>query len=111
MVIPRENKLVRLYIQLNEVNATGKPVDRSQLSPDMILESAQKIMSPYTLTYKYCDWWTAYQVWTLAIMFTVATDMGFSRSDSELETNSPVMIAFFLRGMRSTPTHQRQGKV
>jgi len=62
MVIPRENKLVRLYIQLNEVNAAGKQIDRSRISPEVILKSAQKIMSPYKLTYEYCDWWTAYQV-------------------------------------------------
>lgn len=62
MVIPRENKLVRLYIQLNAVNSTGQQVDRSKISPEMILKSAQKILSPYKLTYDYCDWWTAYQV-------------------------------------------------
>jgi hypothetical protein len=62
MVIPRDNKLVRLYIQLNEVNAAGKQVDRSKISPEMTLKSAQKIMSPYILTYNYYDWWTAYQV-------------------------------------------------
>ncbi|TKA66996.1 hypothetical protein B0A49_04491 [Cryomyces minteri] len=62
MVIPRENKLVRLYIQLTEVNKDGGAVDRSTITPQMILKAAQKIMSPYTITYKYCDWWTAYQI-------------------------------------------------
>lgn len=28
----------------------------------MILEAAQRTMAPYTLTYEYCDWWTAYQI-------------------------------------------------
>ena len=65
MVIPRENKLVRLYIQLKEVNSTGQQVDRSKITPEMILKSAQTIMSPYNLTYDYCDWWTAYQVCSL----------------------------------------------
>ena len=62
MVIPRENKLVRLYIQLTEVNSDGQPVDRSKITPVTILKAAQKIMSPYKLTYTYCDWWTAYQI-------------------------------------------------
>ncbi|KAJ2896964.1 hypothetical protein MKZ38_005063 [Zalerion maritima] len=64
MVIPRENKLVRLYIQLTEVNAEGKSkrVDRSKITPDTILKAAQKILSPYKLEYHYCDWWTAYQI-------------------------------------------------
>ena len=62
MIIPRENKLVRLYIQLNEVNSAGQFVDRSKVTPEIILKAAQKIMSPYELTYSYCDWWTAYQI-------------------------------------------------
>ena len=63
MVIPRENKLVRLYIQLTEIapDATGR-ADRSKITPETILKSAQRIISPYKLSYEYCDWWTAYQV-------------------------------------------------
>lgn len=62
MVIPRENKLVILYIQLTEVNKDGGAVDRSTITPQVILKAAQKSMDPYTLTYDYCDWWTAYQI-------------------------------------------------
>ncbi|OCT53145.1 Phenol 2-monooxygenase [Cladophialophora carrionii] len=64
MVIPRENKLVRLYIQLTttENAGGGKKADRSKINPESILASAQKIMRPYKITYRYCDWWTAYQI-------------------------------------------------
>ncbi|WPH05091.1 Hypothetical protein R9X50_00799000 [Acrodontium crateriforme] len=64
MVIPRENKLVRLYIQLTTVQnaAGGAKFDRSTITPEVILASAQRIMAPYKLSYKYCDWWTAYQI-------------------------------------------------
>ncbi|KAK2751458.1 hypothetical protein FQN55_000733 [Onygenales sp. PD_40] len=63
MIIPRENKLVRLYIQLKEVPiGEGGRADRSQIGPELILKSAQKILAPYKLTYAYCDWWTAYQI-------------------------------------------------
>lgn len=62
MIIPRENHLVRLYIQLNEVNSAGEQVDRSKITPETIMKAAQKIISPYRLTYNYCDWWTAYQI-------------------------------------------------
>lgn len=63
MVIPRENKLVRLYIQLTMTNETGGgKVDRSQINPETILASAQRILHPYKITYRYCDWWTAYQI-------------------------------------------------
>ena len=63
MVIPREGDRVRLYIQLTttEKGAGGK-ADRSKINPQTILESAQRIMSPYKINYRYCDWWTAYQI-------------------------------------------------
>lgn len=56
MIIPRENRIVRLYIQLEEVSAGGGRVDRSRITPDLIFKSAQKIFSPYKLDYHYCDW-------------------------------------------------------
>lgn len=63
MVIPREHKLVRLYIQLTTTEKVGgTKLDRSNFNPEVILASAQRILHPYKLTYKYCDWWTAYQI-------------------------------------------------
>jgi hypothetical protein len=61
MVIPRENKLVRLHIQLTttEKEAGGK-ADRSKINPQTILESAQRIMRPCKSTYQHCDWWTVF---------------------------------------------------
>jgi len=63
MVIPRENSLVRFYVQLNEVkpDASGR-ADRTQITPEIILKAAQRILSPYKLEYKHCHWWTAYQI-------------------------------------------------
>ena len=63
MVIPRENRLVRLYIQLKEVtpDASGR-ADKSKITPDLIFSAAQKILAPYKIDYEYCDWWTAYQI-------------------------------------------------
>ena len=63
MVIPRENKLVRLYIQLTEIkpDASGR-ADRSKITPSTIIAAAQKILAPFKIEYRYCDWWTAYQI-------------------------------------------------
>ncbi|KAJ6195229.1 hypothetical protein J3E72DRAFT_248834 [Bipolaris maydis] len=63
MIIPRENKLTRLYIQLTEIkpDASGR-ADRSKITPDTIIKAARRIIAPYKLTYEYCDWWTAYQI-------------------------------------------------
>lgn len=65
MVIPRENKLVRLYIQLTTTEKLGEEssrADRSKINPETILQSAQRIMAPYKITYRKLDWWTAYQI-------------------------------------------------
>lgn len=64
MIIPREKKLVRLYIQLQTTeNRAGKgKSDRSWITPEVILQSAQRILHPYKLDYAYCDWWTGYQI-------------------------------------------------
>ncbi|KAK9311634.1 hypothetical protein V1524DRAFT_370967 [Lipomyces starkeyi] len=82
MVIPRENGLVRLYIQLRETprdpntksnNEMGGEVaelkaqikgrvDRSKITPEIILENARKIMTPYELDITDVKWYTAYQI-------------------------------------------------
>ncbi|KAL4892418.1 FAD binding domain-containing protein [Aspergillus ambiguus] len=65
MVIPRENKLVRLYIQLTTTahnGGNGGRADRSQINPDVIIQAAQRIMAPYKISYRKLDWWTAYQI-------------------------------------------------
>jgi phenol 2-monooxygenase len=62
-VIPRERKVVRFYVQLEEVelNEHGR-IDRSQVTPQAIVNAAQKILAPYKLSYKRCEWFTAYQI-------------------------------------------------
>ncbi|KAK7204882.1 phenol 2-monooxygenase [Myxozyma melibiosi] len=80
MVIPREQGLVRLYIQLretprdpatktesemgkNEQKAIEKGrVDRSKITPEVILDNARKILSPYKLDITDIKWYTAYQI-------------------------------------------------
>ncbi|KAK7424034.1 hypothetical protein QQX98_000644 [Neonectria punicea] len=89
MIIPRENKLVRLYIQLKEVtpDASGR-ADRSKISPDLIFKAAQKIISPYKLDYEYCDWWTAYQIGQRVGTAFDAHDRVFLAGDA-VHTHSP----------------------
>lgn len=82
MVIPRENGLVRLYIQLKEVErdaetkvnseflggkkdekiASKGRIDRSKITPEMILKNAQDIFKPYKLDMVDLDWFTGYQI-------------------------------------------------
>ena len=60
IIIPRENNLIRIYIQLGEVKRDAGTTFK--VTPDDILAQAQKILAPYTFRYIYCDWWTVYSV-------------------------------------------------
>lgn len=64
MIIPREGgRLIRIYCQLTEVSRDeGGKFDRSAITEERIFQTAQEIMKPYTLEYKYCANWTVYQV-------------------------------------------------
>ena len=61
LVIPRENKLVRLYIQLQDLDV-DQPFDRSTVTPEVILIAARKILNPYKSSFVHCDWWTVYRI-------------------------------------------------
>ncbi|CAD6565738.1 MAG: hypothetical protein ASARMPREDX12_006748 [Alectoria sarmentosa] len=63
MLIPRENRLVRFYVQLLHANADqDRAAIKSAYSVDALLKAAQRVLSPYELTYDHCDWWSVYQV-------------------------------------------------
>lgn len=63
MTAPREDRLVRFYIQLKgEGDLDRKAMDKTEESPDALIQMAQRIMQPYSLTYKYCDWSSIYPV-------------------------------------------------
>ncbi|KAK0712310.1 FAD binding domain-containing protein [Apiosordaria backusii] len=90
MVIPRENRLVRLYIQLKEVtpDASGR-ADRSKITPELIFSAAQKILKPYKIDYEYCDWWTAYQIGQrISPSFSHSSNKVFLAGDA-VHTHSP----------------------
>ncbi|KAL4747510.1 hypothetical protein BDW72DRAFT_209517 [Aspergillus terricola var. indicus] len=63
MTAPREDRLVRFYIQLKgEGDLDRKAMERTEESPDALIQMAQRIMKPYSLTYKYCDWSSIYPI-------------------------------------------------
>ena len=62
LIAPREGKLARLYIQLNEASGKDGNLPHLEITPALILEAAQRIMEPYRLEFKYLDWWSVYKV-------------------------------------------------
>ncbi|EGO21398.1 hypothetical protein SERLADRAFT_351441 [Serpula lacrymans var. lacrymans S7.9] len=62
MLVPRENDMVRIYVQLEEskMDKAGR-LDRSQFGAEDIIKIAQKLFYPYKITMpQKPDWWTAY---------------------------------------------------
>ncbi|MCO5583784.1 hypothetical protein L7F22_037698 [Adiantum nelumboides] len=61
MIIPREDGLVRFYIQISH---SIQNVDRNTITWEAILGAAQKTFAPYTLDIHPNDvsWWTAYVI-------------------------------------------------
>lgn len=63
MVIPQERDLVRLYIQLPIQVVPGERVDKSKVTPEFILETARRVLHPYTLDTDHIDWFTGYHMY------------------------------------------------
>lgn len=55
MVIPRENDLVRLYIQIAQPEK-GKRPNRAEVTPEKLLKAAQSILAPYTIEMPNIEW-------------------------------------------------------
>lgn len=62
MTVPREDRLVRLYVQLEQTEAGESPIKPEEATPEKILEFAKPIFSPYNLDFDVCDWYSIYTV-------------------------------------------------
>lgn len=61
MVIPRENNMVRLYIQI--ASSTDPDFDpRKSASVEEVQESAKKIMRPYSIEWERVEWYSVYPI-------------------------------------------------
>jgi phenol 2-monooxygenase len=61
MGVPRENKLIRLYISMDG-GTRHTSVKAEDVAPEKILEAAQAILAPYTLEAGRIPWFSAYNV-------------------------------------------------
>lgn len=62
MIIPREDGLVRFYVQLQDRAKQGQRVDRTKFTPEHVIQNAKKIFAPYTFDVSRLDWFTAYHI-------------------------------------------------
>jgi phenol 2-monooxygenase len=61
MTVPRENRLVRFYIHLRG-EMKEEAMQHPSRAPRAMVEMAEGLMKPYSLTYNHCDWWSIYPV-------------------------------------------------
>ncbi|KAJ7677606.1 FAD binding domain-containing protein [Mycena rosella] len=61
LIVPRERNLVRFYIQMGTLQP-GEKLDPSTQSPEKIIDSARKILAPYTLECPEVEWWSVYEI-------------------------------------------------
>ncbi|KAF4186782.1 hypothetical protein CNMCM8927_005060 [Aspergillus lentulus] len=63
MTAPRENRLVRFYIQIKgDKELERMAQNHSDDTPRALINAAERWISPYKLSYKHCDWWSIYPV-------------------------------------------------
>lgn len=61
MVIPREDDMVRLYIQL--ASSTDKDFEsKRSASAEDVQEMAKKIMQPYSIEWERVEWYSVYPI-------------------------------------------------
>lgn len=92
MTVPREGRLVRLYVQLGDSRGEDGQLNTSNITPEMIAETASRILSPYKLSYSHCDWWSVYTVGQLCASKFSVDNRVFLAGDA-VHTHSPTMGA------------------
>ncbi|MBT00448.1 MAG: phenol 2-monooxygenase [Oceanospirillaceae bacterium] len=62
LIIPREGGyMVRLYIELDKLKQNER-VARDQMTPEVLIAAANRIMQPYTVDVKEVAWWSVYEI-------------------------------------------------
>ncbi|KAH7329000.1 FAD binding domain-containing protein [Stachybotrys elegans] len=85
LVIPRERNMTRFYIELK---TTGK-ADPRMAGQEFVMQRARKIMAPFTLDWKYIEWFGRYKVGQrVASNFADANSRVFLAGDAS-HTHSP----------------------
>jgi hypothetical protein len=85
-LVPREGKIVRLYIHLTDFKSGQERFNRSSITQQDLLEAARKVLSPYKLDYRTCDWWSIYQVGvaTARRKIPLLISLGWSKSSAQV---------------------------
>jgi phenol 2-monooxygenase (NADPH) len=87
LCIPRERNMTRLYIELNPRMEESMPSEAA--TQDFVMQRAQEIIAPYTLSWTSVEWFSVYKVGQrVASRFSDPTNRVFITGDAS-HTHSP----------------------
>jgi phenol 2-monooxygenase len=116
LLIPREGGyLVRLYVDLGEIDPEHRDTFRDKHTQDSVIATAQRVLRPYTLDVKSVVWFAVYQVGQrVTDRFddvpleqsgggarppeTAASPLGGQRADASVGAPSPRLPRVFIAG-------------
>ncbi len=62
LIIPREGGyMVRIYVELDKLKENER-VARDQMTADVLIAAANRILAPYTIDVKQVAWWSVYEI-------------------------------------------------
>ncbi|MAF16814.1 MAG: phenol 2-monooxygenase [Marinomonas sp.] len=62
LIIPREGGyMARIYVELDKLKENER-VARDQMTPDILIAAANRIIAPYTMDVKDVAWWSVYEI-------------------------------------------------
>lgn len=62
LIIPREGGyMVRIYVELDKLKENER-VARDQMTSDVLIAAANRILQPYTIDVKQVAWWSVYEI-------------------------------------------------
>lgn len=62
MVIPREDNMVRLYVQIASSTDGNQNVKKKSATVEEVIEKAKKIFQPYDIEWDHVEWYSVYPI-------------------------------------------------
>lgn len=106
MIIPRERKLVRMYVQVTPGQA--EVYRANDQDPEVIMQAVRNIMQPYQFDASRLEWSTIYSVseeLRIMIIHWIADQILNLRLVTDIAENCLDTTESFLLVMLFTPTH------
>ncbi len=113
LIIPREGgHLVRLYVDLGDVEAGDRGI-RERTTSDDVIERARRILAPHTLDVRELVWWSVYEVGQRLTDKFDDVELADPLPDDGLATDAPLPRVFIAgdachtHSAKARPGHER----